>query len=79
MLKDFFIQVHAQTWVKDFADRRGRVAVVFQVLGQSGEVARDVSPVAVKVVEAQSVGTSARQQGISARGAKSLLRIWSLH
>ena len=48
-------EVAGDTRVEDLANGVGLVAVLLEVLRQRGEVARDVAPVRVKVVESCSV------------------------
>ena len=47
--------------VEDLADGVGLVAVLLEVLRQRGEVAGDIAPVRVKVVEFRGVGSPGRK------------------
>ena len=44
--------------MEDFANRFGEVPIVFEVLWQSGEVARHLSPVRTNVIKVDSVGSA---------------------
>ena len=47
--------------MEDLADGVGLVAVLLEVLRQRGEVAGDIAPVRVKVVEFRGVGSPGRK------------------
>ena len=67
-------EVRGDAWVENLADGVGVVAVFFEDLGEGGEVAHGVAPVAVEVVEVEGVGAAACEEGVAAGGAKGLLK-----
>lgn len=71
--REIIIEVGGHSWVEDFSDGLGEVTDLFQVLRKSGEVAGEIAPVAVEVVQVESVWTATGQEGVATRSAEGLL------
>lgn len=65
--------IRRYSWVKDFSNRHGHVAIFFEVLGDGGKVSSLHSPVGVEVIQAGGVRSPPCEEGNSARGTHCLL------
>jgi hypothetical protein len=61
--------------MEDFANRFGSIAVLLEVLRQSRVVADEGSPVMLKVISEQRVGSSRSQHRVATRRTKSLVGV----